>query len=62
MADAKKCDICGAYYTGFNPHEKGEYDLVVKNDYGLVKQDLCLECRSKLNNFVQSMKEKKDNA
>lgn len=61
MADAKKCDICGAYYDKDTAYDVGEYGLFIKQHFELSKLDLCSSCRDKLSNFVKSMKGKSDN-
>lgn len=57
MADAKKCDICGGFYDLPNSLQYIKYALI-KREIINTAYDLCPECQKKLNNFVESMKEK----
>jgi hypothetical protein len=64
MADAKKCDICGAFYMRdeFFPIVPG-YRLTKEGfSSGLVFLDLCPECKEKLESFVESLKKENNNA
>lgn len=61
MADAKKCDICGAYYDKYEEYNVGEYGLFIKLSFELSKLDLCSNCRDKLSTFVESIRGKSDN-
>lgn len=61
MADAKKCDICGAYCSVEDAHyRRGEYGLFIKCGLELSKLDMCPGCRTMINDFVESIKRKKD--
>ena len=59
MADAKKCDFCGAFYeTPYGLMGKIGYQLVFVSTLMPYKSyDLCPQCDEKLNKFVESMKE-----
>lgn len=59
MADAKKCDICGGFYELPNLSQCIRYALFKRAVINTV-YDLCPICQSKLNNFVESMKENHD--
>lgn len=54
MADAKKCDRCGAFYTKCKPIKMGEtqLSLSVSNSYSTRLFDLCPECVDKLNQYL----------
>lgn len=59
MADAKKCDICGTFYE--TPQTMIGYGYCLTT-FGLVHGmvDLCPSCKGKLDEFVESLKEKKN--
>ena len=63
MADAKKCDICGKFYSpslGFLGNTG--YCLTYVNSLSIdICFDLCSDCKEKLTEFVNSMKEKETN-
>lgn len=60
MADAKKCDICGKFYVPqLGSLLKSGYHLMYFNALTLDSQfDLCPDCKTKLTDFIESMKEK----
>ena len=61
MADAKKCDICGKFYVPpLGSTLKAGYSLMCSGTLTLDIYDLCDECNKELNEFVESMKEKKN--
>lgn len=61
MADAKKCDICGKFYV--SPLGCALYTgrhSLIRGSLGFPDMcyDLCQECNNKLDEFVESLKEK----
>lgn len=52
MANAKKCDRCGAFYTKSKPIKIGETQLSISNSHSTTLFDLCPECVDKLNRYL----------
>lgn len=59
MADAKKCDRCGACYTnddkkvGINGHRVMGFRFIDADGYGLGRNyDLCDECMKELDDWI----------
>lgn len=56
MANAKKCDVCGKYYS-----ELATPDITVTNyhhPYGDTRYDLCDECQKKLEMWLNKKVDK----
>ena len=61
MADAKKCDICGAYYDKPNTDELAYIITYTDNDDTIDCFELCRDCRLAFVDFIENRSNKKEN-
>ena len=67
MAAAKKCDICGSYYDGYNMDNYEPNSLKLANEYVhnnnyLEYYDCCPNCMRSIKDYIDSLKPKKEEA